>query len=121
MARITEVYHKGKIIYRMDFSNVNTAVEIQSIITEAAKHIRSKPANSLLTLTNIQNMHFSSEIKELFNQFMKGNKPYVKAGTVVGLNPLQSMLYNSLVKLTGRDIKSFSSEAEAKDWLAGIN
>jgi hypothetical protein len=120
MTRITEVYHKGKSIYKMDFSNVNTAAEIQSIIREAAGHIRSKPANSMLTLTNIENMHFSNEIKELFNQFMKGNKNYVKAGTVVGLNPLQQMLYNSLVKLTGRNIKSFKTEAEAKDWLAGV-
>ncbi|HLN20258.1 MAG TPA: hypothetical protein VK213_04160 [Bacteroidales bacterium] len=120
MIRITEVSHKGKIIFRMDFSNVTRVAEIQLIINEAASYIRSKPRNSVLTLTNIQNMYFSSEIKELFNQFMRGNKPYVKAGTVVGLNSLQQMLYNSLVRLTGREIRSFSNEAAAKDWLAEI-
>ncbi|HEX2921138.1 MAG TPA: hypothetical protein VHO50_08235 [Bacteroidales bacterium] len=117
MAKTSEVFHKGKTIFRIDFSNVDEVNEITEIINEASRYIRSKPFNSVLTLTNIQNMHYSSEIKEHFNQFMKGNKPYVKASTVIGLNLLQQMLYNSLVKLTGRDVRLFSNEQAAKDWL----
>jgi hypothetical protein len=64
-------------------------------------------------------MHFNNEIKELFQNFIKGNKPYVKAGAVIGLNGLQQIIYNGLMKLTGREIKSFASFESAKDWLVG--
>jgi hypothetical protein len=76
---------------------------------------------SVLTLTNISGMHFNSEIKDLFQIFIKGNKPFVKSGAVVGLSGLQQLVYNGLMKITGRDIKSFNSITEAKDWLAMRN
>ena len=66
-------------------------------------------------------MHFSNEIKDLFSDFIKGNKPYVKASAVVGLSGLQQILYNGLMKITGRDIKSFNSLQTAKDWLTEKN
>lgn len=117
MTRVKEITHKGKIIFSMDFSNVRDKDVINNIIRESVRYIRSKPENSVLTLTNIQDMHFSNEIREMFNGFMKGNKPYVKAGTVIGLNGLQQILYNSLLKVTGRDIRSFNNEIAAKEWL----
>ena len=105
----------------MDFTNLNNVQEIKSLINESVAHIRKQPQNSLLTLTNIEGMHFSNEIKDLFGDFIKGNKPYVKAGAVVGLSGLQQILYNGLMKITGRDIKSFGSINEAKDWLVSKN
>lgn len=56
-----------------------------------------------------------------FQDFVKGNKPYVKASAVVGLSGLQQIVYNGIMKITGREIKSFSTLAEAKDWLAARN
>ncbi len=80
--------------------------------------IRNRQKESLLTLTNVKEMHFSNEIRDAFKEFIKGNKPYVKAGAVIGLNGLQQIIYNGLMKMTGREIKSFRNEMEAKDWLA---
>ena len=112
------INHKGKTIFHMDFSNLKNIEDINNIISDSATHIRNQSAKSLLTLTKINGMHFSSEIKELFSHFIKGNKPYVKAGAVVGLSGLQQIVYNGLMKVTGRDIKSFSTVENAKDWLA---
>jgi len=121
MPRTQQIIHKGKTIFFMDFSSIRNVQEIKSVISESIAHIRTKPSNSLLTLTHIKDMHFSSEIKELFSDFIKGNKPYVKSGAVVGLNGLQQIVYNGLMKITGRDIKSFSNLDSAKDWLAEKN
>jgi hypothetical protein len=118
MSKPQQLVHKKKIIFYMDFSNLNNKSEIKNLIDESIRHIRSQPALSLLTLTNIEGMHFNSEIRDLFNDFIKGNKPFVKAGAVVGLAGLQQIVYNSLMKVTGRDIKAFSNPDEAKDWLA---
>ncbi len=121
MSRIQKVSHKGISIYRMDFSNISSVDEIRDIMTESAIYIRNQPKGSVFTLTNIAGMHFSSEIKDLFGEFIKGNKPYVKAGAVVGVSGLQQILYNGLMKVTGRDIRSFSDDLTAREWLVGTN
>jgi hypothetical protein len=117
MAKTQEQFHNGKTIYYMDFSDIKSMGEINGVINEAVAYIRQQPPMSVLTLTNISNMHFNNEIKDLFQDFIKGNKPFVKAGAVVGLSSLQQILYNSLMKITGRNIKSISTIPAAKDWL----
>lgn len=117
MSRTQQITHQGKIIFQMDFSNLNNPKEIRATIEESVRFIRSQPNASALTLTKINGMHFSNEIKDMFNDFIKGNKPFVKAGAVVGLNGLQRIVYNGLMKITGRDIKSFDDVTSAKDWL----
>jgi hypothetical protein len=121
MAKPQHLVHNRKPIFHMDFSNLKNTVEIKSLINESIRFIRVQPPTSLLTLTNIQGMHFSNEIKELFTDFVKGNKPYVKAGAVIGMSGMQQIVYNGLMKITGRDIKAFSTAEEAKNWLVGKN
>jgi hypothetical protein len=121
MSKAQQLVHNGKTIFHMDFSNLKDPVEIKNLINESVRHIRNQPPASVLTLTNIEGMHFNNEIKDLFNDFIKGNKPYVKAGAVLGVAGLQQIIYNSLMKVTGRDIKAFSKSEEAKNWLVGKN
>lgn len=121
MARTQVITHKGVTIFQMDFSNLHNANEISAVMNESIAYIRNKPFNSLYCLTNISGMHFSSEIKDMFQNFVKGNKPFVKASSVVGLSGLQMVVYNGLMKITGRDIKSFSTMDAAKDWLVSKN
>ncbi len=121
MPRTQQIFHSGKKVFHMDFTNLNNVQEIKDVINESIKYIRIQPFGSTLTLTDLNGMHFSNEIKDLFSDFIKGNKPYVKAGAVVGLSGLQQILYNGLMKITGRDIKSFSNHQSAKDWLVSLN
>jgi hypothetical protein len=121
MSRTQLITHKGKVIHQIDFSNLSQVQEIKEVVNESAGYIRSQPMGSVLTLTKINDMHFSNEIRDIFNAFIKGNKPYVKGGAVVGLGGLQQIVYNGLMKITGREIKSFPNENIAKDWLAGLN
>lgn len=103
----------------MDFSNLKSEQEIKEIIEKGKTFIRSQSMASVLTLTNISNMHFNNQIKELFTIFVKDNKSYVKAGAVIGISGLQGIVYNAVMKLSGRNLKSMRSVDEAKDWLAG--
>lgn len=118
MSRAKLITHKEKSIFFMDFSDVKNPAEIRAIVDESIKFIRVQPPGSLYTLTNIKDMHFSNEIKTIFQDFIAGNKPYVKAGAVTGMNGLQQIVYNGLMKLTGRNIKSCPTVDAAKDWLA---
>ena len=117
MSRVQLINHKGKQIFYMDFTGITNIDEIKGTVAESVAYIRKLPPSSLLTLTNISGMHFSNDIKQIFQDFIAGNKPYVKAGAVIGMSGLQQIVYNGLMKLTGRNIKSCSSIDEAKDWL----
>ena len=104
----------------MDFSKISSKRKISKVIEQSIVYIRSQPPNSLLTMTDISKMHFSSEIKELFTDFVKGNKPYDRAGTVIGIAGLQSIVYNAVMRLSGRNVKAMKSIDEAKEWLVNF-
>ena len=66
-------------------------------------------------------MHFNNEIRDRFTDFVKGNKPYVKAGSVVGISGMQTIVYNAVMRISGRNLKALGSLDQAKDWLASQN
>jgi hypothetical protein len=115
------VAYQGVNIYYMDFSGLRTEKEIETVIVESKKHIRCQSPNSVVGLANIENMHFNGTIKEVFADFVKGNRPYMKMSAVVGVTGLKQIVFNGLMKLTGRDVKSFNSVDDAKRWLASMN
>lgn len=111
------IYHKGKTILYLDFTNMKDKDEIMKLEEEGAIYIRKQPLNSVLTLTNMENMFFNNELKKWFEDKVKGNAPYVKAGAVIGMTGLISIMYNAFVTVTGRSIRSFKSREEALDYL----
>ena len=117
MERIKTINHKGNNILHMDFSNTKSEQEINSIIDESISFIRSKPNGSLLAITNMTNMYFSKDVASAFTVFIKGNKPYMKKSSVYGMSGLARILFNGIMKVTGRDIRSFETEIEAKEFL----
>jgi hypothetical protein len=62
-------------------------------------------------------MHFNNDVKEIFAAFAKGNKDYIKASAVIGVSGLRQFMFNNIMKISGRDVKSFNDPNAAKDWL----
>lgn len=115
------IVERGVNIYYLDFTNVSDYIEIKKIINECKQYIRSQPQSSLLTLTNVKGMRFNSDIKDEFTTFVDGNKPYVKAGAVIGINGLIQILYNGMLKVTGRNLKAFKEKNDAIEYLIKKN
>ncbi|WP_066633571.1 SpoIIAA family protein [Labilibacter marinus] len=116
--RVSLIEHKGAKVAYLNFSGLKTIEEAEKAIQESKNYIRIQPENSVLTLSNMENMHFNSDIKNEFSTFIGGNKPYVKAGAVIGLSGLLRIIYNGVNKITGRNIKSFDTKEDALDWLS---
>lgn len=115
------ISHNGKDIYYMDFSGLKEKADIEALIEQSKNHIRKQPESSMLTLTNIEKMYFNNDIRSLFTEFVSGNKKHVKAGGVVGVSGLAKIVYNGIMKITGRDLRSFNTMDEAKEWLVAKN
>lgn len=114
------IFHAGKEIIYLDFTNMRKPEEIIQLEDEGSELIQRRGFNSSLTLTNMEGMYFNNDIRNHFSNVVKGNTPYVKGGAVIGLNGLISIMYNSFVALTGRNIKSFKSKEEALNYLISL-
>lgn len=111
------ISHNGKTIVYLDFSNMRDKDEIMKLENDGAEYIRRQSPKSVLTLTNMDGMFFNNDIKKFFEEVVKGNAPYVKVGAVIGLNGLISIMYNTFIRMTGRNIRLFKSKEEAMDFL----
>ena len=117
MKRLKHIFHNGRQILFLDFSGCD-AQDFPPLIKEAEKLIREEPPNSVLTLTDVTDAKYNLEVTEALKKFTKGNKPYVKAGAVVGLDALKKIIYNSIMHFSGRNLLAFDDIEKAKDWLA---
>ena len=52
----------------------------------------------------------------MIRELAEHNRPYVRAGAVVDW-PVLKVVYNTLVLLTGRNLRSFDDAASAKAYL----
>jgi hypothetical protein len=111
------INYKGKSIVYLDFSGMKNKDEIMKLEGDGAEYIRSQALNSVYTLTNMEGMFFNNELKKYFEDIAKGNSKYVKAGVVVGMTGLISIMYNAFVTVTGRAIKSCRSKEEGLEYL----
>jgi len=121
MNRTQIIDFQGRKMFFIDFSNLKTIEEINELIQIAKKYIHSQPPKSVYTLTSVEGTHFNNEITKIFTDYVKSNSPYVKTSAVTGISGLKLILYNSMMKLTGRDTRSFSTLEQAKTWLAAQN
>ncbi len=117
MKRTQVLKYKGKTVFYMDFSGLTSSEEVIDLIHESISFIRVQKEKSILTLANVERMTVTNEVLKAFSDFISGNRYYVTASAVVGLKGLQRMLYNGLMLLTGRDIRTFENIEFAKEWL----
>ena len=114
--RIKFIEHKGKRILHLDFTEAR-ADEVIQIIGKAKGVIAAQPAGSIRTLTDVTDIKFNTAATEAMKEFASHNKPYVAAAAVIGVTGLKKIIYNAVVKFTGRNLVVFDSHGQAKDWL----
>ena len=115
--RVKFIRHGAAEILFIDWSNA-PAEEILAAITEAKKIIASKPPNSVLTLTHVAGARVDRRVTELLKDYVAHNKPFVRAGAVVGLNDLKTIFFNFVNRATGRSLRAHNTIEEAQAWLA---
>ncbi len=111
------INYKGINIFYMDFSNAKSREEINEVLTESINYIRYQPKNSVIALTNMTDMFFNNDIRNDFQEFLKGNKSFIKISSVFGMSGLARFLFNSLMKVTGREVRSFENMNDAQEFL----
>lgn len=117
MDRTHFIEHRGVRILLLDFSHVMDEQLALGIIAHAKSVVAAQPEGSLLTLTNVEGSHFDSTVVAALRDLVEHNRPYVRVGAVVGLSGLMRVVFTTLVRLTGRNIRAFDSIDDAKEYL----
>lgn len=118
--RVAYVSHRGKRILVIDISN-GRGPEISQVICQAKPLIRGSDKSSVLTVTIVTDVNVKEVPMDELIDFVKANKPYVKAAAVVGVSQLAGAMLATTRILTGRQLKAFDSQQEALDWLVGVS
>jgi hypothetical protein len=116
MGRVSIVTHRGKQIVFQDLSQVTTVEDGLRAIEEARAFVERQP-RGVLVLTDVTGSTFDQRVVDAMKDLAAHHKPYVAASAIVGLSPIQRVLYATIVKITGRVIRPFTTLDEAKDWL----
>jgi len=117
MERVRFIEHQGKKLLHLDFSHC-TAGEVLQVIDQAKAVIVTQQPKSVMTLTDVTEAAFNSAVSEAMKDLVSHNKPYVAAAAVVGVSGLKQIIFNAVVRFSGRKLHAFGSLDDAKDWLA---
>jgi hypothetical protein len=118
--RVKFITHQNREILLLDFSNTQPQ-EVLQAIDDAKRLISTRPEHSVLTLTNVTNARFNEAVGDGLKAFTAHNKPYVKAGAVVGVTGLKRIIFNAVVTFSRRNLETFDDVEQAKHWLASNN
>ncbi|MEA2041098.1 MAG: hypothetical protein U9N85_00910 [Bacteroidota bacterium] len=117
MSKTKLIQHDGNQIFKMNFADSENEADVTSIINESINYIETQPKKSVYALTDMTNMFFNTNVSREFTSFLKKNKPYIKKSSVFGVSGLARIVFNSVMKISGRDVKIFKTEEEAVQFL----
>lgn len=116
--RIEEFIQDGKNFIYFDLSGSKTNDDYEKVIEEAKTIILKYHEQSVYTITNIRNVTFDTETKEIVAKWMKHNKPYVKCGAVIGMDGIKKIMVNAILKISNRtNMEFFNTKEQAVEWL----
>lgn len=110
------IAYKGQNILYINFRGLKEA-ELFDNLERACRTVSALPGN-ILALVNVEKVMISRAFMERVKKLcipMADSK--IKKSTVIGIDPLKAVLLLGYNRDTGSQMKSFDSEAEAKDWL----
>ena len=115
--RIEEFTIDGKNFMYVDVSDIKQNSGFIDVVERVKPLIRQYPEKSLHMILNIANIRFDSETKEIAVAGLTHNRPYVKYGTIIGVDGIKKIMFNVVLKITGRDMPIFFSKEQAIAWL----
>ena len=118
MEHVEEFTLEGKNVVYIDFSNAVSENDFNEVIEQAKQVISKHAEKSVCTVTNMENVRFDSNIKDIFIKYVESNKPYVKYGVAIGMDGIKKKMIEGILKLGGRPNFYFCfTKEEGLKWL----
>lgn len=110
------IYEGVEILYT-DMSNTTPEKGIEAL-KQCRENCKVRPPKSVLSLINITNARYNSDLIAYAKEMSRDNKPHMLASAVCGFNDLTKLMLNSIFLFAGRrDVKLFNTQEESLKWL----
>ena len=119
MPKVEFILYKGGRILNLNVRDCKDVDQNIAAFRLAQEMAMKEPLKSLRLLTDVTQTHYTTEAVNVLKEFSKATTPYMKASAVVGVTGVKWIIVQSLIKLTGRDIKLFDTRENAREWMAG--
>ncbi|MGE3063671.1 MAG: hypothetical protein AB7T10_08575 [bacterium] len=86
-------------------------------MNESRERIMKMPEKSMLLLSDFTNTHYDIKAADAVKRFSKDITPNVKASAVLGVTGIKRILFNNILRMSGRHIALFETYEEAIDYL----
>jgi hypothetical protein len=116
MKRFDILHHKGKQVFLIDVAHTQPD-ETVAVLRDAQPHIASQPPKSVLILTDVTDAPFNHASTAAMMDFANKNTPHVAASAVVGADSLRYVILQTIILVTGRNIRACKTRDEALAWL----
>ena len=117
MSNSNFIEFKKKRILFMNFADL----DLEGVVTEidaVSEIVAKEPPKSLLVLADLTKSQISKEVAAKWKAFAKHNEPYVKVTALVGVEGIKKVIYQAVLKFSGRkNLILFKSIEEAEEWL----
>jgi hypothetical protein len=110
--------HNGKKILYADIASQKTE-ELLDIVARIKPVVEIEPLNSIACVCSVKGGKVNTEMVQTLKEFAKYIDPYIKIVVIIGVEGLQTIIFNSVLMFT-RSKKIFLKETkeEALDWIS---
>lgn len=119
MERVSFIKHKDRDILVVDISDIRNVNESIATLQSGTRLIQTQAPKTVLLLTNVTDARYDTAGADAIKTYSKENTPFIKASAVVGVSGIKRLIFNTIIKITGRKIMPFDDVEAAKEWLAG--
>jgi hypothetical protein len=116
MERVQKIFHKGKEIIFVDYSNVKVEDEMISILN-AHKEMVLKDNKKHLFCADYAGSFTPPKYMKEANRFLSDTKHLIIKGSFLGVTGAKSILLSSVIRLFNMNFRSFDDKNSALEYL----
>jgi hypothetical protein len=116
MERVRVEMWLGRRIVVVDGTDV-TGDEYATTLRQVSAFVTQQPPNSVLLATVVTRARFGAGAAEHIKGYSRAIRPFVTASAVVGLSPLQRVIFSAVRPFLHATVRDFATLDDAKAWL----
>jgi hypothetical protein len=120
MERVKKIYHKGKEIVYIDYSNIKNEDEMIDIHKAHLEFVYKDNKKYVYIADYTGSFTTPKYVKEIYKS-LNNNKNLIIKGAFLGITGGKGIILSTVISLFGLNFKTFSDKNEALDYLVSVS